>query len=93
MALSTWERTTGIKVIDTWSKPKANKPSITAAEFKRRHCNRKAMRQGAAKFEKAAHLSGTDLRKLSDTWDNRLTMNGAELYKPTEAAPCKVTRY
>lgn len=80
-----WERMIGQEVIDHVP-PKKSK-TMTAAEFKRLHCNKAAIKRGADKFSKASHLKGADLRKLSDSWVKRVNHNAGSFWKEANNDP------
>lgn len=68
---------------------------MTAAEFKRQYCNKKAMASASDKFAKLAGMNrvidagGTDAinaskakRKMNDTWKRPVVVNLHELWNP-----------
>jgi hypothetical protein len=84
--LCNWERMIGQEVVD--NVPPKKIKTMTAAEFKRLHCNKLALKRGFAKFSKASHLKGADLRKLSDSWIKRTNSNPGDMWKEKNALPC-----
>jgi len=63
--------------------------TLSAAEFKRMACNSTAEARAALKFEKANHLKGKELRKLSDSWDKRSSTNTKGFFDHKKARAIK----
>lgn len=62
---------------------------LTAAAFKRMACNSTAEARATLKFEKALHLKGKELRKLSDHWEKRFSGNTAGFFDHKKARAIK----
>lgn len=66
---------------------------ISAAQFKRMACNSTAEARAVLKFEKALHLQGKALRKMSDSWDKRNSSNIVGFFDQKKAREIKRVRY
>lgn len=62
---------------------------MSAAAFKRMACNSTAEARAESKFLRAAHLSGKELRKLSDSWEKRNSMNTSGFFDRKKARAIK----
>lgn len=85
MHKSAWERLTAGRCNDGAEDTRKPRKAMTAAEVKRKACNRAALRKAGALFEQAKHLNGKDSRKLSDSWVKRTP--SAALWREANAKP------
>ena len=62
---------------------------LTARQIKDRAMRDKHVAAAERKFERAAHLTGKALRKLSDSWDNRTATNTKGFFDRKKARAIK----
>lgn len=61
----------------------------TARQIKDEAMRRDSVRRAAKKFDKAAHRTGKELRKLSDSWDRRENTNTKGFFDQKKAREIK----